>query len=120
HPMSVVEDPVTRFGRLLSGPMPEDITEFPDDPDPRNQQSDYDNRLASFIVNACQVGPHTQRLSAIRALAYAGFMASILRMLQGPIVDRSGSPGMVVVYAGLPPGNAREPTNVAAIASLRS
>lgn len=122
--VSQVEDPISRFGHLLAGPAVDPGGPLSPATTPAvglgSRGNAFDERLAVFVVRAFRTGPRTQRLSALRSLAHAGYLASILRMLQGPLVERTGSPRMVIVYAGLPPGNPSEPTSAAAIASLRS
>lgn len=115
-----VEDPVTRFGRLLAG----DNTRTPDLPANHPEEIGsiglHDQGLAEFVVNAFRTGRLNQRISSLRSLALAGYFASIVRMLQGPLVEHLGEPMPVIVYAGLPPGSSHEPAVMAAVASLRA
>lgn len=118
----IVEDPVSRLGRLLAGTVPTSVhvDSAADDSPQGYRQTEYDNQLATFVVNAFRTGTSIQRISSIRSLALAGYMVSVLRMLQGPLVAESGEPRLLIAYAGLPPGRSQEPSNLAAISSFRS
>lgn len=118
--LSQVEDPVSRLGYLLAGNVPSPTLAPHIGGLQDVHQSAFDEKLAGFILNAFRVGSRIQRLSALRALAHAGYLVSILRMLQGPIVASLGALRPVVVYAGLPPGPPQEPTTVTSIASFKS
>lgn len=115
-----VEDPVTRFARLLTGGItPPD--ELPSTHAGHSRSlGPHNEGLAEFVVNAFRTGKLNQRISSLRSLALAGYLVSIVQMLQGPLVERLGEPIPVIVYAGLPPGSSREPAVMAAIASLRA
>lgn len=116
-----VEDPVTRFARLLADGGPEGTREIQPDQGPQMQGlRPYDVSLAGFVTNALRTGESSQRISALRSLALAGYIAAIVRMLQGPLVEHLGEPMPVVVYSGLPPGSTRDPGVMAAIGSLRA
>jgi hypothetical protein len=115
---SKAKDPATGFAMaLLGGVAGHKIVA--ERPASKEKLTGFDLDVAEFIDRLIVAETGARRIAVIRDLTLGSYAMAIMRMVSGPIVERTNEVPMVFVYGGLPPGRQSDPLVRAACKSFQ-